>query len=58
MIMKTINAMSESQRRATMVRLAKLIEAGYSVIDISTELNITESEIRECVDWVKNHKKN
>lgn len=58
MIMKTISMMSESQRRAAMAKLAKLVESGCSVTDISMELNIPESEIHECIDWVKNHKKN
>lgn len=56
MIMKTISTMSESQRRAAMVRLAELIEAGYGVTDIALKLNIPESEIRDAIDWVKNVK--
>lgn len=56
MIMKTISMMGESQRRAMMVRLAKLVEEGRSVSDISSELHIPESEIRDCVKWVENVK--
>ena len=56
MIMKSISMMSESQRRAAMVRLAELIEAGYGVTDIALKLNIPESEIRDTIDWVKNIK--
>ena len=53
MIMKSISTMPESQRRAAMVRLAELIEAGYGVTDIALKLNIPESEIRDTIDWVK-----
>ena len=56
MIMKSISTMPESQRRAAMVRLAELIEAGYGVTDIASKLNIPESEIRDAIDWVKNVK--
>ena len=56
MIMKSISTMPESQRRAAMVRLDELIEAGYGVTDIALKLNIPESEIRDTIDWVKNVK--
>ena len=56
MIMKTISTLPESQRRSMMVRLSKLIEEGRSVSDISTELHIPESEIYDCIEWVKNVK--
>lgn len=58
MIMKTISMLPEAQRRSTMVRLSKLIEEGRSISDISNELCIPESEINECVEWLKNVKKN
>ena len=54
MIMKSISTMPESQRRATMVRLAALIEAGCGVTDIALRLNIPESEIRDAIDWAEN----
>ena len=56
MIMKSISTMPESQRRAAMVRMAELIEAGYGATDIALKLNIPESEIRDATDWVKNVK--
>lgn len=56
MIMKTISMMPESQRRSMMVRLDKLIKEGRSVSEISSELHIPESEIHDCIEWVKNVK--
>ena len=56
MIMKSISTMPESQRRAAMVRMAEMIEAGYGVTDIASKLNISEWEIRDAIDWVKNVK--
>ena len=53
MIMKTISMMPESQRRVTMVKLAEMIKNGSGITEISSKLNIPESEIREAIDWVK-----
>ena len=55
MIMKTITLMPESQRRAAMARIKRLVEAGHTVDEISKELNIPESEIRECIEWVNTY---
>ena len=52
MIMKTISMMPESQRRAAMKRFAELCSEGHAIEEIAKEMNIPESEIRTCVEWV------
>ena len=58
MIMKTITMLPESQRRSAMVKLDELIKEERSVTEISSTLNIPESEIRECIEWAKKYKNN
>lgn len=56
MIMKTITMLPEQQRKEAINKLSALVDEGRSITEISFELNIPESEIRECIELAKKHK--